>query len=370
MREGIDNMNKRILVCALLCGNLAGIAASARAADLALADLPLFLVTVKPSIMVMLDNSGSMKYEMYSGRFYPDAEYHGIFESAKNYAYNNTITVNSAAYSVTVDTGKTGAFVESNCIPSNEDETCWSGRFLNWLTTRRIDASRKVMVGGKLESTTAFAYGDGNLYKIVANNEYADHEVTKSYAASSGFSPIPDGIPVRVYSPADANNGAIQTSYDPYAKITVGDVGDFIYDNMGNPIGEFGTRTITSEVDPASGYLLSDDWTSVSFAQSYSNPIIIAKPPTFNESSPSLVRIKKTASGFDVSLQEWEYEDGNHSAERVSYVVMEAGRHHLPNGITVEAGSIDTDKEYFETACYTDPDPSDYETVSFASSFS
>ena len=363
-------MNKRLLISALLCGSLTGISATApvRAADLALSDLPLFLVAIQPSIMVMLDNSGSMKDPMYEGGFNPSTEYYGIFEFDKNYVYDRSIAVNSGAYIAAVDTSKTGAFVESNCTPSTADFTCWSGRFLNWLTTRRIDASRMVMVGGKLESTAGYSYGGGYQYKIIGNNEYADHDMNKSYAGSSQYSPVPDGMSIKVYSPADDNNGAMLSSYDPYAKIKVGGGGGLIYDASGTPIGEFGTRTITAKVDD-DGDLLSSSWTSVTLMHTYTNPIVIAKPPTFKGTDPSVVRINNVSgSGFDISLQEWGYKDGNHTNEDVSYIVMEVGSHALPNGIAVKAGSIDTDSEYVDRTC--DTTKSNYETVSFTSSFS
>ncbi|MDJ0806797.1 MAG: hypothetical protein QNJ78_08175, partial [Gammaproteobacteria bacterium] len=155
-------MKLRQLIPSLLGGSLLGLSTitPASAANLDLAEVPLFLVAIKPSIMVMLDNSGSMKAPMYTSGFNPSVDYYGIFEATQNYIYDPTIAVNAAAYSpVTVDTTKTGAFVESNCTPSSGDLTCWSGRYLNWLTTRRIDSSRMVMVGGKLESSTGYAYG-------------------------------------------------------------------------------------------------------------------------------------------------------------------------------------------------------------------
>jgi hypothetical protein len=363
-------MKNRLFISALLCGSLSGITASSavKAADLALADLPLFLVAIKPSIMVMLDNSGSMKDSMYSSGFNPSVEYYGIFEFDKNYVYDKTIAVNNGAYIVTVDTTKTGAFVESNCTPSTADTTCWSGRFLNWLTTRRIDASRMVMVGGKLESTTGYNYGGGYQYKIVGNNEYADHDMDKSYGSSSQYSPIPDGMITKVYSPADTNNGAMLSSYDPYAKIKVGGGGGFIYDASGNPIGEFGTVSVNAKVDDA-GDLLNSAWTSVSLMGSYTNPVVIAKPPTFNGGNPSVVRINNvTSTGFDVVMQEWEYMDGNHIDEDVSYIVMEEGEHSLPNSIDVKAGVLNTDSEYVYRTC--DTAKTDYQTVSFTNSFS
>ncbi|MEN8177073.1 MAG: PilC/PilY family type IV pilus protein [Pseudomonadota bacterium] len=340
-------MKIRQIISSITYGCLIGLSMTkpSQSADLSIADVPLFLVSIKPSIMVMLDNSGSMKSAMYTTGFDATVDYYGIFEATANYEYDPTIAVNSAAYNpVSIDTSKTGAFVASNCTPSNADLTCWSGRYLNWLTTRRIDASRMVMVGGKLESTAGYAYGGSYQYKIVGNNEYADRDITKTYSSSSNVSPVPDDTSVMVYSPADANGGAIQNTYDPYGKITVGGSGGIIYDSGGSIVGEFGKQDILASID-VNGDLTS--WSTVSLRNTYTNPVVIATPPTFNGGDPSVVRLKDVAAtSFQITIQEWEYNDGNHTGEEVSYVVMEAGSHTLPDGIDVKAGSISTSAVY------------------------
>ena len=58
---------------------------ASHAAELTLADTPLFIVSVPPNVMVMLDNSGSMANYMYrSGNkfqsFNPSKDYFGIPE--------------------------------------------------------------------------------------------------------------------------------------------------------------------------------------------------------------------------------------------------------------------------------------------------
>jgi len=44
-----------------------------------------------------------------------------------------------------------------------------------------------------------------------------------------------------------------------------------------------------------------------------------------------------------IRVQEWDYLDGNHGPETVSYLVMESGAHRLPDGTLVEAGRVETD---------------------------
>ena len=116
---------------------------------------------VKSNVIIMLDNSGSMKHCMYDDSdfggwkcnqgvhddFDPSVTYYGIFDSNKKYRYDSTIPVDpnpwqNGPYYINVDTSKKGAFVEDNCTCGG-GINCWDGNFLNWLTTRRIDAARK-----------------------------------------------------------------------------------------------------------------------------------------------------------------------------------------------------------------------------------
>lgn len=351
---------------------------------LSLSEVPLYLGgAIKPNIMVMMDNSGSMKIPMYrapSGswrgsirtNFDPSTNYYGMFEASKNYQYDPTIAVNTAAYSVAVDVSKTGAFYQSTCLPTAIDVTCWSGRYLNWLTTRRIDASRQVLVGGKVESRTAFAYGSGYNYKIVANNEFADYDFGGQLANSNVYSPIPNDSVVMVSSPAHQNNGAQMALYDPYAKLSVGSShSGLIFNAANNQIGEFGKASIKPNVD-ASKFLTAAAWTTVSFSKNYgSAPVVIAKPATYVGGDPALIRIKDvTATGFKITLQEWPYRDGNHSTEQASYVVVEAGSHTLVGSTRLDAGTISSNDEYADKgvksgSCIAKVTQTDSDTVSF-----
>ncbi len=91
----------------------------------------------QPSVMLMLDNSGSMyrlAYRPHINSFVPDTEYYGLFKPKSYYRYNDA-----------------GEFFE-RCEGENptDAECAWNGNFLNWLTMRRIDISKKVLTGGRL----------------------------------------------------------------------------------------------------------------------------------------------------------------------------------------------------------------------------
>lgn len=89
--------------------------------------------------------------------------------------------------------------------------------------------------------------------------------------------------------------------------------------------------------------VVNDQWKQVVFTKSYADPIVVAKPVSANDTSPAVVRIDRTGTtGFKIRVQEWDYLDGSHGDEMVSYVVMERGRYQLPNGAWVVAGRVKT----------------------------
>ena len=86
---------------------------------------------------------------------------------------------------------------------------------------------------------------------------------------------------------------------------------------------------------------ITSNWVHVPFASRYSNPILVVGPPNFSNSAPCGVRTRNvTATGFDVRIAEWTYQDDKHPEETISYLVMEKGRITLNNGSVVEAGSF------------------------------
>ena len=85
-------------------------------------------------------------------------------------------------------------------------------------------------------------------------------------------------------------------------------------------------------------------WQRVDFTKSFSDPIVVAKPISNNGAHQATVRVSGVDSqGFWIRVQEWNYLDGWHGLEQVSFVVMERGYHQLPDGAWVEAGSLETD---------------------------
>ena len=85
--------------------------------------------------------------------------------------------------------------------------------------------------------------------------------------------------------------------------------------------------------------LVNDQWQRVSFQAPFTDPIVVANPLSGDEADPAVVRIYGIdRDGFWIRVQEWDYLGGEHPDETVSYMVMERGRHQLPDGAWVEAG--------------------------------
>ncbi len=91
--------------------------------------------------------------------------------------------------------------------------------------------------------------------------------------------------------------------------------------------------------------VLNHSWTGVPFNQSFVNPVVVAKTMSSNGWQPGVIRVRNvTSQGFEIRIQEWDYLDGPHAQEAVSYMVMEAGHFQLPDGTNVEAGRFETNK--------------------------
>jgi len=68
-------------------------------------------------------------------------------------------------------------------------------------------------------------------------------------------------------------------------------------------------------------------WHSVEFTKRFdSAPVVILGPVTFVGSGPVSTQIRNvTHAGFEFQIREWDYQDGSHSNERVTYFAIEEG---------------------------------------------
>ncbi|MEM7550581.1 MAG: glycosyl hydrolase family 28-related protein [Bacteroidota bacterium] len=83
----------------------------------------------------------------------------------------------------------------------------------------------------------------------------------------------------------------------------------------------------------------SDQWQTVSLTENYTNPVVVAGPLSFNGSNPSTIRVRNVDStSFEIQIDEWDYLDGFHIPEDLSYMVIEAGSYTLSDGTVLQAG--------------------------------
>jgi hypothetical protein len=88
---------------------------------------------------------------------------------------------------------------------------------------------------------------------------------------------------------------------------------------------------------------VNHNWTRVNFSKPFVNPVVVAGPISVNGGAPAVVRIQHVdETGFEIRLQEWEYLDGTHAIETVSYLIMEQGSYILEDGTKIEAANIET----------------------------
>ncbi|WP_299672063.1 Ig-like domain-containing protein [uncultured Roseobacter sp.] len=106
-----------------------------------------------------------------------------------------------------------------------------------------------------------------------------------------------------------------------------------------SPIGEAGTLTV-SQAGP-------DQWHSVSFGAAIANAVVVLGPLSNNDTDPATMRVRNvTDTGFDFQIDEYDYQDGIHGAETVSWLAMSEGVHTLANGATLVAGTASAGTGY------------------------
>ena len=190
------SLKKRLLlvVAKLLVLGTGGMAG---AASLSLTDVPLFLSgNVAPLNMLVLGRDHKLFYEAYADHsdldgdgtldigyrgfdLKPDGvtfkiDYYGYFDSYKCYTHDGSKFV-----PVSTNTNK-------RCAGSDD----WSGDWLNWVTTTRIDALRKVLYGGKR------ATDDGSTTVLERAHVPQDaHSWGKEYSSADGYN-ISDVAPL------------------------------------------------------------------------------------------------------------------------------------------------------------------------------
>ncbi len=104
---------------------------------------------------VTIVDTDSVSETAYYG-FKPNSKYYGLFDSKKLYKYDNVnhffYTGDGAEWTGVGDGFLAACDADGECPGADK----FSGNFLNWLTSRRLDVAKKVLTGGRLGGDTAY----------------------------------------------------------------------------------------------------------------------------------------------------------------------------------------------------------------------
>lgn len=202
--------------------------------------------------------------------------------------------------------------------------------------------------------------GGGTVKKFVMS-EVLDHEIDR-YVNTTGELIAHIRIPSLHYlydSDIDMYYGNSGASNGENAAGVWSDYGSVFHlkDEGKTPIAEWWSTVPNNTID---GGTVS----SVTFRNTYTNPVVVAFMVTFIGAQSVGVRAKNvTSTGCDIFMQEHDREA--HTSERIAFMVMEAGTHVLPGGAKVEAGITSTSKAHTGGSAY-----SAGESVAFTEAFS
>lgn len=174
--------------------------------------IPPFVTTgttgLRPNVLIVLDNSGSMGEFAYKtdgkgainnkdNSYNPNNNYYGYFTTNLMYKYTTT----------------GGGFFEVDGTKTYDATSFWSGNMLNWLTMRRVDVVRKVLVGGKTIPRSA------NTANYLLINENTANRSDKYKAYNSKYYNINNKL--SVCADSSCSSGSFTASYN--LKVYVGD---------------------------------------------------------------------------------------------------------------------------------------------------
>jgi len=88
-------------------------------------------------------------------------------------------------------------------------------------------------------------------------------------------------------------------------------------------------------------------WQRIEYRKEYTNPVVVAQSLTYNDEDPATVSIRNIdADGFELKINEWDYQDGTHAEETIGFMVVEAGSYQLEDGQMIQAGISNMGTDY------------------------
>lgn len=115
------------------------------------------------------------------------------------------------------------------------------------------------------------------------------------------------------------------------------------------------TKTAAVETGKVSIIQKNTVWTSVNFDSEFSSaPVVVMGPASRNGGSPVTVRTRNvTQKGFEFQLDEWDYLDGSHTNETVSWLATTAGEHNW-DGLQVYVGKTSNVTQKWKSVSFGD----------------
>ncbi|MEM9048815.1 MAG: Ig-like domain-containing protein [Pseudomonadota bacterium] len=105
-------------------------------------------------------------------------------------------------------------------------------------------------------------------------------------------------------------------------------------DASGVLIGGLETGTVSVEQSSAKA------WFKVRFSETIENAVVVMGPVSANANAPVVARVRDvTDKGFRFQIDEWDYLNGVHGLETVSWMAASAGTHRLSDGTVIQAGT-------------------------------
>jgi hypothetical protein len=86
-------------------------------------------------------------------------------------------------------------------------------------------------------------------------------------------------------------------------------------------------------------------WRRVEFRKAFVDPIVVARPRGDQQADPAAIGIRGVnAEGFELRLRSWGDRETIPPAETIGYLAIERGEYVLPNGILLEAGTVELER--------------------------
>lgn len=188
----------------------------------------------------------------------------------------------------------------------------------------------------------------------------ASYHAEGGYAVDEGYfdgaedaGPLSTGANAGVYAYGDSSSAPTQSynqsnywvdvvlnGSDGSGEADAGSTGgDQTGGQQSGSIGETGTVQ--------TGQANGGEWHHVSFANALDNPAVVMGGGTNEGGNPYTVDVQNvTSQGFDFQIDEWNYLDGFHVEESLSWMAVESGTHQLADGRTISAGSTQVGDEW------------------------